>query len=115
MRLSTKNCTIPTKEVKISGFEDTITIYPIGGFALMKLKSLSEALNKDVNNAESQEECVRFALKWGCKCEDDDINFLVENDLVTCIELTKQIIEFSGEYNEAKFKESDLAKKKSKK
>jgi len=112
MKLSTKGFSIPTKEIKVTGFEDTVTIYPIGGFALMKLQ---EMFTKGGEDADSQEQSVRFALKWGCKCSDEDIEYLVQNDLVACFELTKEIIEFSGEYNQNKFKESELAKKNSKK
>lgn len=115
MKLSTKNLVIPTKEVKIVGFTDTVTIYPIGGFALVKLKQLATGLTGDEENPEKQEECVRFALKWGCKCTDEDVQFLIQNALIASIELTKAIIDFSSEYNENKFKESSLAKKKLKK
>lgn len=115
MKLSTKNLVIPTKEVKITGFEETVTIYPIGGFALVKLKELAKGLQGDEENAEKQEECVKFALKWGCKCSDEDVQFLVENALISSIELTRAIIDFSSEYNEAKLQESSFAKKKLKK
>ena len=115
MKLSTKGLQIPTKEVNITGFEDTVTIYPIGGFALMKLQELSKKSSENENDAELQEQSVRFALKWGCKCADEDIDYLVQNDIVACMELTKEILEFSSEYNENKFKESELAKKKLKK
>lgn len=115
MLLSTKNLVIPTKEVNIVGFSDTVTIYPIGGFALIKLKELASALQGDEEDPKKQEECVRFALKWGCKCSDEDVTYLIENALISSLELTKEIIEFSSEYNEAKLKESSLAKKKLKK
>lgn len=115
MQLSIKNFKIPTKEVKVVDFEDSVTIYPIGGFALVKLNELASALQNDENNAEKQEECVRFALKWGCKCSDEDVQYLIENALISSLELTKEIIEFSSQYNEAKIKESSLAKKKLKK
>ena len=115
MLLDTKKLVIPTKQVQIVGFEDTVTIYPIGGFALIKLKQLATKLQDDSQSAESQEECIRFALKWGCKCSEEDINFLVENALISSLELTKAIIQYSSEYNDAKLKESSLAKKKQKK
>lgn len=115
MKLSVKDLVVPTKEIKVSGFKDTVTIYPIGGFALMKLQNLSSKLEKDKENIDLQEECVRLALKWGCKCSDEDIEYLIQNDLIACIEITKEIIEFASEYNEAKMKESELAKKKLKK
>lgn len=115
MKLDVKKLSVPTKEVKIDSFEDTITIYPIGGFGLLKLKELSEKLSKEKENSDLQEECVRFALKWGCKCSDEDIDYLVENDLVACIQLTEKVIEFSSEYNQKKIDLSTLAKKNSKK
>lgn len=115
MKLSVKDLVIPTKEIKVTGFKDTVTIYPIGGFALMKLKDLSAKLAKDKEDIETQEECVRFALKWGCKCSEEDIEYLIQNDLIASIEITKEVIEYASEYNEAKMKESDLAKKKLKK
>lgn len=115
MKLSSKNLVIPTKEVNVVGFTDTVTIYPIGGFALVKLKELAAGLQGDEENPEKQEECVKFALKWGCKCSDEDVQYLIENALISSIELTKAIIDFSTEYNEEKFKESSLAKKKLKK
>ena len=115
MKLSTKEIVIPTKEVSITGFKDTVTIYPIGGFALMKIQSLFEKIKSSDDPSEFQEQCVRLALKWGCKCEDEDIQFLIDNDIFTCMELTKEIIEFSTEYNDLKTKESNVAKKNSKK
>jgi len=115
MKLSTKNLVIPTKEVNVVGFSESVTIYPIGGFALVKLKELATGLQGDEENPQKQEECVRFALKWGCKCSDEDLDYLIENALITSLELTKAIIDFSTEYNEAKLKESTLAKKKLKK
>lgn len=112
MKLNTKSLNIPTKEIKITAFEDTVTIYPIGGFALIKLQKLAKTLDNIEEADDSIVEAVRFALKWGCKCEDEDIQFLIDNDLVTCMELTKAVIEFSGEYASAKMDESTLAKKK---
>lgn len=64
MKLTTKNLTVPSKEVEITGFENTITIYPIGGFALMKLKDLTSKLQQNEEDFEAQEACARFALKW---------------------------------------------------
>lgn len=115
MKLSVKDLVIPTKEIKVTGFKDTVTIYAIGGFALMKLQNLASKLEKNNEDIEAQEECVRFALKWGCKCTDEDIEYLIQNDLIACIEITKEVIEYASEYNQAKLKESDLAKKKLKK
>lgn len=115
MKLQIKNLVIPTKEVSVIGFKDTITIYPIGGFALIKLKELASDLQGDEENPQKQEECVRLALKWGCKCNDEEVQFLIDNALISSIQLTKEIIEFSSEYNDNNFKESSLAKKKSKK
>ena len=105
---------IPTKEVKIDSFEETVTISPITGFGLLKIKDLSEKFEKNKEDLEAQEQMVKMALKWGCKCSDEDINFLIENDLFACMQLTKEVLEFSSEYNEAKAKESSIAKKKSK-
>lgn len=115
MKLDITSLKIPTKEVKISAFEETITIYPIGGFALIKLQKLAKSLDKLEDGDDAIVEAVQFALKWGCKCSDEEIQFLVENDLVTCMELTKAVIEFSGEYAGSKMDESALAKKKLKK
>lgn len=106
---------IPTKEVKVDGFEDTITISPVSGFGLLKIKDLAEKFEKNKEDFETQEQMVKLALKWGCKCSDEDIDFLIENDLITCMSLAKEILEFSSDYNEAKIKESSLAKKKSQK
>lgn len=115
MKLSVKDLVVPTKEIKVSGFKDTVTIYPIGGFALVRLEKLSKKLAENSDDLETQEECVKLALKWGCKCTDEDIDYLIQNDLIVCMEITKEVLEFSSEYNEAKAKESDLAKKKLKK
>lgn len=106
---------IPTKEVKIDGFEETVTISPIAGFGLLKIQDLAKKFEKDQSDIEVQEEMIKLALKWGCKCSDEDVNFLIENDLIACMTLTKEVMEFSAEYNQEKFKESDLAKKKLKK
>ena len=115
MKLDIKALKIPTKEVKVTAFEETITIYPIGGFALIKLQKLAKSLDNLEDGDDTIVEAVKFALKWGCKCNDEEIDFLVENDLVTCMELTKEVIEFSGEFAGAKMDESSLAKKKLKK
>lgn len=106
---------IPTKEVSVEGFEDTVTISPITGFGLLKIQDLAKKFEENKSDIEAQEEMVKLALKWGCKCTDEDIKFLIENDLIACMTLTKEVMEFSAEYNQEKFKESDLAKKKLKK
>jgi hypothetical protein len=115
MKLTTKNLTVPTKEITIDGFNDTITIYPVGGFALMTLQEYADSLSKDPNNLVIQESIVRLALKWGCKCEEDDIQYLIDNDIFACLELSKAVIEYSAEYTSSKMVISNLAKKKSKK
>lgn len=115
MKLTTKNLSIPTKEITIDGFNETITIYPVGGFGLMSLQEYADALTKDPNNTTIQESIVRLALKWGCKCEEEDIQYLIDNDLFACLELSKAVIEYSAEYTAEKMKTSALAKKKSKK
>ena len=114
LNLSKFKCA-PTKEVKVDGFEDSITISPITGFGLLKIQELAKKFEENKENVEAQEEMVKLALKWGCKCTDTDIQFLIENDLLTCITITKEVMEFSTEYNQSKFNESELAKKKSKK
>jgi hypothetical protein len=115
MKLTTKNLSVPTKEITIEGFNETITIYPVGGFGLMSLQEYADALAKDPNNTSIQESIVRLALKWGCKCEEEDIQYLIDNDLFACLELSKAVIEYSAEYTAEKMKTSSLAKKKLKK
>jgi len=106
---------VPTKEIKVDGFEETVTIYPISGFGLIKLQKIAEKLEKDPENLDLQIEICKFSLKWGAKCTDEDIEFLIENDFITTMQLTKEIMNYSQEYNEEKFKESELAKKNYKK
>ena len=115
MKLTTKNLSVPTKEITIDGFEDTITIYPVGGLGLLSLQEYADALSADPGNISIQESVVKLALKWGCKCEEADIQYLIENDIFTCLEISKAVIEFSSEYAAAKMKTSSLAKKKLKK
>lgn len=115
MKLTTKNLSVPTKEITIDGFNDTITIYPVGGFGLISLQEYADALSKDPNNVTIQEAVVRLALKWGCKCDEDDIQYLIDNDIFACLEISKAVIEYSAEYASTKMQTTALAKKKLKK
>ena len=115
MKLTTKNLTVPTKEVTIDGFNESITIYPVGGFGLVSLQEYANSLSKEPDNMAIQEAIVRLALKWGCKCEEEDIQYLIDNDLFACLELSRAVIEYSAEYAGEKMKTTSLAKKKLKK
>ena len=115
MKLNLKGIKIPTKEisVKIVDTEMEITIYPIGGFGLLKLQKLFKKLQDDPENIDTQVELIKFALTNGAKGEPDDVNFLIENDLTAAMQLTENILQFSMEYSEEKSKQAELAKKKS--
>lgn len=108
-----KSIKIPSKTVKVKVITQQvdIQIYPITGFGLMKIQDLSSKLQKD-NNIDIQKQLIEFSLKYGCKAQDDDVNYLIQNDIIACMALVKQIVNYSSDFNEKKIKQSDIAKKK---
>lgn len=117
MKLDIKGIVIPTKEVALTILDSSmqVTIYPIAGFGLTKIQKLSEQLQKDPGNFEIQEELVRFAIKQGCKVQDDVVDFIVQNDMFASMKLVEQIMNFCTEYNAKKYDQGQTAKKKLKK
>lgn len=114
--LDVKSLKVPKKEVKVKILDEEVDvdIYPICGFGLTKLEKLSSDLKKDSDDVEVQEKLVRLAIKNGTKCDDETVDFIIENDMFASMELTQAILEYSGEYNQKKMEESTFAKKKAK-
>lgn len=115
MKLSTKNLKLPSKALTVKVLEQDLEfdIYPIGGFGLIKIQNMAEELQKDEKNFYLQVELVRFTLKYGAKAADQDIQFLIQNDLVACMEIVNAIMEFSNDFNVSKKDQYTKAKKKS--
>lgn len=115
MKLSTKNLKLPTKALTIKILDQDLEfdIYPIGGFGLIKIQNLAEELQKDQKNYEVQVELVKFTLKYGAKADDQDIQFLIQNDLVACMKIVNSILEFSTQFSTLKQEQYSKAKKKS--
>lgn len=113
-KLNLKNVKIPSKEVKVKivDTEMEVTIYPIGGFGLLKLQKLFKQLQDDPENIDVQIQLVKFALANGAKGEQADIEFLIENDLSAAMQLTEEILQFAMDYSEEKSKQAEIAKKK---
>lgn len=114
-KINLESIKIPSKEITVPLFEDTVTIYPITGLGLLKLKSLSEIFEKDSENEEAQKTAIELTLKYGCKCNDEEIKFLIDNAYLSCIEILRQVLEFSTDFAKETFNESEKAKKKLKK
>ena len=114
MKLCTKNLKLPTKTIKINVLNQELEfeIYPISGFGLIKLQQMAEKLSKDEKNTDLQIQLVKFALKYGAKADDEDINFLVENDLIACMDILNQIMQFANDFNSQKKTQYVKAKKK---
>ncbi len=115
MKIDISKFNIPSKEIKVPLFEEEVTIYPITGLGLLKIKKLSEAFEKDVENEEAQRAALTIVLKYGCKCNDEEIAFLIDNAYISCLEILKQVLDFSTEYAQTVLKEENIAKKKLKK
>ena len=115
--LSLKGLKVPSKEVKVNifGEEREVTIYPIAGFGLLKIQELSDQISEDEKSTDHKAALVKFTILKGCKTDEETADFLIENDIVGCTELTNEILTFSKEYNEAKLKEEEASKKKLKK
>ena len=114
-KINLESIKIPTKEIKVPLFEDTVTIYPITGIGLMKLRDLSSKFEKNPEDEETQKEAIHLTLKYGAKCTQEQIKFLIDNAYITCVEILKQVFQFSSDFAEETFKESEKAKKKSEK
>ena len=115
--LDIKGLKTPSKEVEIHiiNEDQKITIYPIAGFGLLKLEKLMKKLQEDTEDTDLQEQVVKLALKDGCKADEETIQFLIDQDVFACMKLVEEVLQFSGEYAEAKSKELNIAKKKLKK
>ena len=114
-KINLESIKIPSKEIKVPLFEDTITIYPITGLGLLKLKDFSSKFEKNPDDEETQKAAIELTLKYGCKCTEEEIQFLIENAYLSCIEILKEVLDFSTEFASETFKESEKAKKKLKK
>lgn len=112
-----KKLQVPKKEVKVKILDEEVdvNISPISGFGLSKLEKLSSELKKDQNNLEIQEKLVKLTIKNGTKCDDETVDFIIENDMIAAMELTEAILAYSSEYNMKKMEESNIAKKNYKK
>lgn len=114
-KINLESIKIPTKEISVPLFEDTVTIYPITGLGLLKLKSLSEIFEKNAEDEKAQRDAIELTLRYGCKCTDEEIQFLIDNAYLSCIEILKEVLEFSTDFAQETFKESEKSKKKLKK